>query len=86
MRLESGVAVAVVQAGSYSFYLTPSLGTPICCGCGPKKAKKKKKVVRKIFFFFFVRGIFTGHQLQPTNLLKSLCRSSPRGSVVNESN
>ena len=50
MRLESGVAVAVVQAGSYSFYLTPSLGTPICCGCGPKKAKKKK-VVRKIFFF-----------------------------------
>ena len=24
--------------------LTPSLGTSICCGCGPKKEKKKKKI------------------------------------------
>ena len=27
----------------YSFNLTPSLGTSICCGCGPENTKKKKK-------------------------------------------
>ena len=37
------VAVAVAVAGSGSSDLTPSLGTSICCRCGPKKAKKKKK-------------------------------------------
>jgi len=37
MRLTSTVVVAVVQASSCSFYLTPSLGTSICHGCGPKK-------------------------------------------------
>ena len=41
MRLGSHMAVAV--AGSYSSDSTPSLGTPICCECGPKKTKKKKK-------------------------------------------
>ena len=35
------IAVAVVQAGSSSSNLTHSLGTSICCGCGPKKRKKK---------------------------------------------
>ena len=35
------VAVAVAQAGSYSSDLTPSLGTSICHGCGPKMTKKK---------------------------------------------
>ena len=30
----------MVQAGSYSSDSTPSPGTPICCGCGPKKTKK----------------------------------------------
>ena len=34
------VAVAVAQAGSYSSDSTPSLGTSICCGCGPKEKKK----------------------------------------------
>ena len=43
MQLRSGVAVAVALAGSYSSDLTPSLGTSICSGCGPKKSKKKKK-------------------------------------------
>ena len=42
MLLRSDIAVAVAQAGSYSSDLTPSLGTYICYGCGPKKQKKKK--------------------------------------------
>ena len=37
MWLRSAVAVAVVQAGSCSSHLTPSLGTSICCRCSPKK-------------------------------------------------
>ena len=37
--LESGIAVAVVEAGSCSSDWTPSLGTSICHGCGPKKQK-----------------------------------------------
>ena len=43
MWLRSRVTVAVMQAGSYKSDLTPSLGTSICCGCGPKKLRKKKK-------------------------------------------
>ena len=43
MWLRSGIAVAVVQAGSYSSDLTPSLGTSLCLGCGPKKQKIKIK-------------------------------------------
>ena len=37
------VAVAVAEAGSCSSYSTPSLGTSLCQGYGPKKEKKKKK-------------------------------------------
>ena len=37
MRLRSRVAVAVVYVGGYSSYWTPSLGTSICRGYGPKK-------------------------------------------------
>ena len=33
----------MVQAGSYSSNLTPSMGTDICCRYSPKKTKKKKK-------------------------------------------
>ena len=40
--MHPGVAVAVVYAGSNSSDLTPSLGTSICYGHGPKKAKKKE--------------------------------------------
>ena len=45
MWLEShiAVAVAVAVAGSCNSDLTPSLGTSICYGCGPKKQKKTKK-------------------------------------------
>ena len=43
MWLGSGVAVAVVKAGSYSSDSTPSLGTSICCECGPKKTKNKNR-------------------------------------------
>ena len=35
-------AVAVVRESRCSSNLTPSLGTPIYCDCGPKKTKKKK--------------------------------------------
>ena len=41
--LGSHVALAVVQAGSCTSNLTPSLRTSICRGCDPKKTKKKKK-------------------------------------------
>ena len=43
MKLGSGVAVAVVEAGSCSSDWTPSLGTSICFGCSPKKTKRPKK-------------------------------------------
>ena len=39
-RLGSGVAVAVVSAGSCSSNSAPRLGTSICHRCGPKKTKK----------------------------------------------
>ena len=42
-RLGFCVAVAVLQASSYSSNLTPSLGTSLCCEWSPKKQKKKKK-------------------------------------------
>ena len=35
--LKSGVAMAVVQASSYSSDSTPSLGTSMCHGCGTKR-------------------------------------------------
>ena len=38
-RLQTCIAVAVVQAGSYSSDSTPSLGTSTCRGCGPKKKR-----------------------------------------------
>jgi len=40
-RLGSGIAMAVEWAGSWSSNLTASLGTSMCCRCGPKKKKKK---------------------------------------------
>jgi len=46
MRLGSCIAVAVVWAGSCSSDSTPSLGTSICFGCGPKKRTKKKEKKR----------------------------------------
>ena len=60
-RLGSGIAAAVVQAGSYNSHLTPSLGASICYGCGPGKKKKRDrreslhmgKGYNELFFFFF---------------------------------
>ena len=43
MQLGSGVAVAVVQAGSCISNSTPSLRTSTCYRCGPKKRKKQNK-------------------------------------------
>ena len=37
------IDVAVAQARSFSSDLTPSLGTSICCGYGPKKEINKIK-------------------------------------------
>ena len=39
MRFRSCIAVALVEAGRCSSDWTPSLGTSMCCECGPKKAK-----------------------------------------------
>ena len=41
-QLRSGIAMAVAQTIGYSSDLTPSLGTSICCRCGPKKTHTKK--------------------------------------------
>ena len=67
MWLGSHVSVAMAEAGSCSSNSTSSLGTSMCCRCGPKKQKKKKKK-KKIpnvlsffpffFFFFFFFGLF----------------------------
>jgi len=46
-QLGSQVAVAVAVAGGCSSNWTPSLGTSICCRCGPKIEKKKKKRRKK---------------------------------------
>ena len=40
VRLRSRVVVAVVLVGRCSSNSTPSLGTSICRGCGPKKTKQ----------------------------------------------
>ena len=42
--LRSHIAVPVIQAGGYSSDQIPSLRTPICCGCGPKKTKQTKRL------------------------------------------
>ena len=39
--LSSGGVVAVGQAGIHSSDSTPSLGTFVCCRCGPKETKNK---------------------------------------------
>ena len=40
--LGSRVTVAAVEASGYSLDFSPSLGTSICCGCGPNKTAKNK--------------------------------------------
>ena len=41
--VRSGVAVAMAEASTCSSDSTPSLGTSICLGCGPKKTHTKKR-------------------------------------------
>ena len=41
IRLRSGIAVAVAQAGSCSSSSTPNLGTCTCPGCSPKRRINK---------------------------------------------
>ena len=41
--------VSVVVAGSYSSNSTPSLGTFICRGCGPRKKCTKKRSPKNIY-------------------------------------
>ena len=55
MRLGSGIAVAVAQAGSCSFDPTPSLGTSIDMGVPLKRPKKTKKTTTKNFPFNIFR-------------------------------
>ena len=43
MRLGSHVDVALAQGSGYSSDLTPSLGTSISHGSGPRKGKKTNK-------------------------------------------
>lgn len=57
-QLGPGVAVAVVEAGGYSANWTPSLGTPVCLWCGPKKTKDNKKV-----FAIFLRQMYRASRL-----------------------
>ena len=45
MRFRSCIAVAVMQASSFSSDSTPCLGTSIYHRCGSKKKKKKKRIL-----------------------------------------
>ena len=63
MGLRSGVAVAV--AGSYSSDSTPSLGTSICSGRGPKKTTK-------VYYTPNVFRIASPKPLQTVDLLKGV--------------
>ena len=74
IRLRSGVAVVVAQAGSCSSDSTPSLGTSIYGGCGHKKQKKKKKNNKKTKNYLFLVCLL---QLgKPMKLRIKLCSNS----------
>ena len=62
MQLGSDVAVAMVQAGSYSSNWTLSLGTSICCGYGPEKTKINTKIKKQIVLSYM--GINANQSLQ----------------------
>ena len=75
--------MAVVQAGGYSSDWTPSLGTSICRGCGPKKQTNKKNcfhvpdVLSENYFKIKVRLFshssemtYLGDYYMPTAILK----------------
>ena len=53
MRLGSHITVFVVQAGSCSSNLSPSLGTSICCRCVvfPTPPRQKKRMDKRFLWF-----------------------------------
>ena len=53
-RLRPGVAVAAVQASSYSSDLTSSMETSICRRCGPKKTKDTHTHTHKNHKYFIL--------------------------------
>ena len=64
-QLRSSIAEAVTVASSYSFDLTPSLGTYICHRYSPKK-EKKKYICITVCCYIMLRylldpGVFWGH-------------------------
>ena len=78
MWLGSCVPVAVVQASSYSSYLTPSLGTSICHGCGPKNKKiikmnesRNLKIRVYIYIYYFLNSV--GFKVLPGPNLGNVC-------------
>ena len=61
-QLGSHVAVAVVQASSYSSDSTLRLGTSICSRCGPKKQKiKGNKFLKSQRIYSLYYCFFYGH-------------------------
>ena len=48
MQLGSGSSVPVAKAGGYGSNLTPSLGTSICCECGPKTTKERERKRKRV--------------------------------------
>ena len=57
MQLGSHVAVALASAGGCSSHSTPSLGTSICSGSGPRKGEKTKKRKKQVL----VRIVLVGN-------------------------
>ena len=57
MQLRSGFAVALALADSCSSDSTPSLGTSICSGSGPRKGEKTKKRKKQVL----VRIVLVGN-------------------------
>ena len=60
MWLGSGVAVAVVQAGSCRSNSTPNLGTAICLGCSLKRKRKKRSKMQEGGEYLMPFSIFFG--------------------------
>ena len=80
MQFRSCIAMAVVQADSCSSNQTPSLGTSICCRCGPKKCgKKKKKCIQSFAELAPVgssRATESPEKLTNSSQLEKACRNS----------
>ena len=72
----------VVQASGCSFDSAPSLGTPMCHRCGPKKKKgekKKSKRKRKKFTAKMVVTVFINSGLyKPSDNLNSLNKQTEK--------